>query len=207
MIKINLLPKIRKEEIKWRRINQFVIFYGIIMLMIFGIFTVFLLAVQIYLHTESAFLDQKIQEKQKSAKARELEILETKSKVFNEEVSSLDKIQIEHIYFSQILEECAEIIPKGVHLSVFDVQKVVEVSEKLKDKNSKNTGLKPKENLYKVNIIGKAKTREDILDFRDALEDSEYFQNPNLPLANLTKRHDVEFAIITYLKDDALRKY
>lgn len=192
MIKINLLPQGRKEEIKWHQASRLVIFYGIIILMAAGIFISLLFAVQIFLQRELSSLDGKIQLKQKSIRTQELKDLEIQIKAFNGEILKLNKIQAEHIYYSEFLENFTKIIPKDIQLFVLDIQRA--------DKNSK-------ENLYKVSMIGKAKTREDLLAFKKALEKTDDFQDLYLPLSSLTKRYDVDFTFNMFLKQEALRKY
>ncbi len=192
MIKINLLPQARKEEIKWHQASRLVIFYSIIILMAVGIFISSLFVVQIFLQRELSSLDEEIQLRQKSIRTQELKALEVQIKTFNKEILRLNKIQAGHTYYSKFLEKFTEIIPKDVQLFVLDIQKA--------DENSK-------ENLYKINIVGKAKTREDLLAFKKALEKSDDFQNLHLPLSSLTKRYDIDFTLNVFLKEEALRKY
>jgi len=57
------------------------------------------------------------------------------------------------------------------------------------DDNSQNGSLPGK----KISIQGTAPSRETLLSFRQALEDSTNFKNVNLPISNFVKGHDIQF--------------
>lgn len=192
MIRINLLPPVQKEEIKWYWVSHHVFFYITVFLTIIGIFITLLFTIQIFLQTELNSLDQKIQSRQKSARSQELKALENQIKALNENVLRLDKIQNEHVYYSYFLENYSQLIPKDIQIFDLDIQKNKESSQ---------------EDLYKINMNGKAKTREILLSFKENLEKSENFKDLYLPLSNLTKRYDVDFSLSVFLKAEALRKY
>jgi len=58
---------------------------------------------------------------------------------------------------------------------------------------------------YSVLLTGKAKSRDDLITFKENLEKEECFSNVNLPLSNLVAQKDVEFQIDFSIKKECLR--
>ena len=57
----------------------------------------------------------------------------------------------------------------------------------------------------KVVIEGRAATREILLSFKDALKNSAYFQNLNIPLSNFLKQNNIDFSLTFELKQQQLK--
>lgn len=113
---------------------------------------------------------------------QELAKYEDKFKQTNEDVEILDKIQNSNLIWTNFLTELSLIMPEGIFLS---------------DLSSKN---------YQVFLAGKARSRENLLNFKANLEQSTCFSNINIPLSNLVVKQDVDFQMDIEVKKECLNR-
>lgn len=94
-------------------------------------------------------------------------------KNINQEVSEIEKIQQESVYWSYLLEYFREAAGPELRLTKYQFD-----------------AAKPD-----IVIGGWADTRESLLDFKSELEESEWFSEVNLPIKNLLLKSDINFDI------------
>ncbi|HPX94066.1 MAG TPA: PilN domain-containing protein [Candidatus Moranbacteria bacterium] len=180
-IYLDLLPEQRKQELKRKKIYRKILHEEILFSLPVIVFVIILanvyyvLAIQRNMHA-TAYLTEQAQDKYK-----QLEEYETKFKEINTVSRALVNIQSGHLYWTNLLNELSAITPDGVYII---------------DLSTKN---------YSVFLMGKAKTRDILIDFKNQLEKSECFEKVDVPLSNLVVKENVDFQIDLTLKDDCLK--
>ena len=106
---------------------------------------------------------------------------EDQFKKTNDSVQALLKIQNGHLHWTGVFKKFSNITPSGVYLSEF---------------STKN---------YQAFISGKAQSRESLLKFKSALDESDCFSSVNMPLSNLVVKNDVDFQIDLVIKESCLK--
>lgn len=113
---------------------------------------------------------------------QQLGIYQEKFKQTNDLSQVLNKIQSGHLHWTNLFQNLSEITPDSIQLSNI---------------STKN---------YMVFMVGKAKTRDDLLSFKNKLEESSCFQNINVPLSNLVVKENVDFQIDLAITTDCLKE-
>ena len=181
-ISIDLLPEQRKQEIKRRKMfhtilrGEFLFFLPILIFIGVLLSTYYTIILQKN-SSSSAHMSQQSQDEY-----QKLDQYEKKFKEINEKDSLLAKIQSGHIHWKNLLVEFSNITPESVYLN-----------------NISN-------NDYKVFLAGKARSRDDLITFKDRLESSPCFQDVNVPLSNLVVKNDIDFQIDLVLKEECLKQ-
>lgn len=97
----------------------------------------------------------------------------TKVKEVNEQIIEARDIQNNFVYWSNVLNNLSQIAKEGISFSQVTVDK--------------------KSNSFI--IMGKADTRDKLLDFKSDLENLSYVETVDLPINNLLKKDDISFTI------------
>lgn len=139
------------------------------------------LALNIYLTARINKLDDKINSYKQTKEMKEVNLLEKSAKGINDILLNINKISENQIYWPDALEEIVKNIPAGVQ--IFSLE-IVPVPAKTETLAASDAGFV---------IIGRARTRNDILALEKNLKASSDFKGIQSPLDNLLKRTDVEF--------------
>lgn len=180
-IYLDLLPKQKKAEIKRKKIfrvllhQEFLFLLPIILLIIILFNIYYLVSVQ---HSISIAANSAIESQDKY---QELSSYEEKFKQVNDASAILLKIQDKQLHWSKVLDKLSGGMPEGIVISGF---------------STKN---------YKIFLIGNAKNRDILLNFKSSLLSDECFENVNVPLSNLVVKEDVEFQVDFTIKKDCLK--
>ena len=196
MINFNLLPPEIKEELKWEKINRSFTIHSLIIIAMIVVFILLLLIIQLYSVMKLTDLERTIGLKKENIKVKEVKNLEDEIGSFNENLIILDKIQKNHLYFSQVISIFAENVPESIQVIRLNI------IQPEKDKKNKEEGKKN----YQVNISGKATKRDNLLIFKNALEGTSCFIKIYSPLSNLIKREDIDFRFTGDLNQEFLFK-
>lgn len=183
MILINFLPSEQKEKAKWHLINRFMLFYCSLSVAVVIIFIGILFVFSYFLTLYRDDSKMQIEKFEHSKLATEVSGLENKIKEKNKEIDAVSNLQKSKLYWSKVLEKIALSVPQGV--TIINITSTDEV---------------------KILMSGHAARREQLLEFKSNLEDSEYFSGVSLPFADLTKRTDLNFNFTLILKEDILKK-
>ncbi|MFA6524727.1 MAG: hypothetical protein WCT33_00475 [Patescibacteria group bacterium] len=92
---------------------------------------------------------------------------------FNTLISNVAGIQSEYAKWSYILLEAGESVNDGIILTSFDIQKA----------NSS------------FQFTGNANTRDSLLEFKNKLDASPYFENIESPISNLLSKENISFTL------------
>jgi len=179
MIKLNLAPPEKKEEIrKVDRLSQ--VFKWETEL--FGIFLVFIAMLvsidyilKITLESESPFTLANSNEQYK-----EIENYDVEAKEMNKTISQIDKIQKGQLNWYKFFEKINNQFSDSIEI------KKIETSD------------------YAVLLTGTAKSRDGLITFKDNMVKEDCFSDVNLPLSSLVSRENVEFQIDFKIKKECL---
>ncbi|HEX8974377.1 MAG TPA: PilN domain-containing protein [Patescibacteria group bacterium] len=181
-IYLDLLPQDRKIEIKHSRLfaevlREEILFLLPILLFIFMLASIFYM---VKIQHQSSVSTNNIQQSQD--KYQQLNTYQDKFKQVNDEVQALTKIQSGHLYWSHVFSQLSSNTPDGILIS--------------------NISTKD----FQVFVIGRAKTRDDLLDFKNKIASSSCFTNINVPLSDLVVKEDVDFQMDFTVSRDCLKK-
>jgi Tfp pilus assembly protein PilN len=181
-IYLDLLPPERKSEIKRAKLFRGILYEEFLFFIPILVF-IFILANTYYVLSRQRDLLVNEQNSNKlQGDYQKLNEYETKFNEVNARSQTLVKIQTNHLYWQQLFIELSGLLPEEVYL----------------------TDLSTKD--FAVFIVGKAKTRDDLLNFKSKLENSKCFENVNVPLSNLVVKEDVDFQIDFKIKENCLKK-
>ncbi len=164
MLNINILPQELKNSLKRIKLYKFI--QRISSLLFF--LTIILSAI--------IFLSRIILELQANATSNNLSIQKTQTssgelKDILTEVEQVKQIQADQVNWTKNLENIISSINPNISLSSMQLNK---------DSNE-------------LTLKGIAKTRQDLLDFKKLLEESQDFSNLNFPIKNLSDRENINF--------------
>ncbi|MFH0854519.1 MAG: PilN domain-containing protein [bacterium] len=168
MIIINLLSREKKEELKFRKIYLM----GKDFTSIIFIFTIL---IAIILSGANIILVNTFNDTESNSYFLGTNSLSFKTDLdnLNEQFNNIKDIQSNFIPYDNLLLEITNNIPKNISLSYL----------------SANT------NLNKIILKGNALERQDLLNLKRNLEESNIFKNVECPIANLIEKKDINFNI------------
>jgi Tfp pilus assembly protein PilN len=182
MIRLNLIPENKKEEIRQAYRFRMVLKWGVELSSILFVFALLLFSINYILLINLRMADQEINSiKSNNEKYKEMEKYDSEIREINSKVATIEKIAGGQLYWSKFLAKLNEkAIPE------------IEMTNIL----TKN---------YAIFLAGKAKNRDDLLKFKENLEKEECFTDVNLPLSNLVSRAEVDFQLDLNIKPECLK--
>lgn len=181
-IYLDLLPGEKKQEIRRKKLFRKILFEEFLFLLPILLFVAMLLNIYYVLIIQRDAMVAAHSLEQSQEKYQELSRYEEKFKQVNEYSQMLGKIQAGHLYWSNFFSQLSSITPDGIRIS---------------DISTKN---------YKIFLLGRASTRETLLDFKGRLESVECFKEINIPLSNLVVKDNVDFQMDLAINEDCLKK-
>lgn len=172
---INLIPIKEKKEIKKDFYYRFlIVFFAMLILLIF-ISLIAILPVYFVSYEKKISINKKL-EIQKNETMPEIDQkAQTAIKNLNARLDLLEKARQNKYVFSE------KVIKEIVHQKVSGI--------KINRIFYENNSLESK----KINIMGLAQNREQLLLFRKALENGPFFKEVDLPISNFVKGRDIQF--------------
>jgi Tfp pilus assembly protein PilN len=178
---IDLLPESRKKEIKDKRQFVMIVWQGVAFLFPALVFVSILVSIFAILGIERRSLEKIYSVEDSREEFRELEKYENAFDEANRRADLLEKIQKNHLRWSGVLTKIAQIMPESVYVS---------------DISTKD---------YSISVKGKARLREDLLNFEKAIGESDCFYGFNNPLSNLVSKEDVAFQVGFMVKEKCVK--
>ena len=206
MIKLNLLPPRKKEEIKWEKINRVLAINEAVAAIELAVFIVVLLLAQIYLSGELSRLNKLVVQKQQQTEIKEVEKLKSEVRVFNERLDLAGEIQNLRIGWTEILNELSLITPESIQITSLNIKRNLPDSSSKKKLENAGAGSENDEKKCRFNLSGYAKTREDLLKFEDNLKNSDYFTNLESDRSNYLEPRNINFFCEFDLLEEMLDK-
>lgn len=207
----NLLPPEARKELKWEKINRSFIMHSVVILAIVFTFISFLLIIQLYADIKLSAIEKAINLRKENVRIQEVKDIENEIKNFNGYLATIDKIQKNHLYFSQVISIFTESVPGAVQIKRLNIIQIDE-GKKNNAVQSKKTSVaitsskKTEEKKFQININGKAAKRDDLLFFKNALEKTSCFAKIYSPLSNLVERENIDFSFVGDLNKEFLFK-
>jgi hypothetical protein len=180
MLTLNLVSQELKQEIKSRHIYLLLKKMNFVLIIIAIIFAIILLAAKLLLQNNFT----KVVEQTTLVTSTSRGYVDKVRKI-NLQINSALKIQNEHIAWSYLLELLAKMSPDGITFSYIKINK------------EKQT----------IKIKGHANARDNLLIFKNGLEDSEIFTNIESPIENILKKENINFELNMKLNLNALSNF
>lgn len=181
MIVLNLLPPIEKRLLKFDYFRRAVIFYGILILFLLGIFTIFLFPSYLTLKLQADSLEKQISFEKATVESKRVQDFEARIGEINKNSGALLEFSQKAEILSPILESLAKVLPVGAYFTEISFRK--SPAERTAGQASSR----------KVALRGFAKTRADVLAIKYNLETGEYFTEIESPVLNYLKESDIDF--------------
>lgn len=181
-IYLDLLPQEKKDAIRRNKIFGLIVREEIFFLLPLIVFVIILFNIYYLLNLQHDSLLSSGANDSSRDQYQQLAKYEERFKSINTTVDVLSKIQSNHLYWTNALTSLSLTMPDGVYLS------------NLASKN------------YQLFLVGKARSRDDLLNLKTNLEQSSCFQNINVPLSNLVVKNDIDFQMDVEVKKECLNK-
>lgn len=170
MITLNIIPDELKNEI---RLNEHYLFYKKIMgslLLMTILFSIALFSAKIILAAQQSDTDQ-----QNTIVTKNTENYSKQINEINIQIKEIKNIQKNDVNWTDFFLRLGDFVGNEIKITRLYANK--------------------SDNMLKIN--GLAKTRDDLLALKSALEKSGYFSNINLPISSLLERDNINFEINT----------
>lgn len=180
-IKLNLIPKYKKEEIAKLGILKAILRWEMeLSFVLVGFFLLLFSLNQILQISVDAQLSE-IERHQDKEKYERINFLDGEFKKINSQVALDKSIQKDQLYWTRLFEKLSGAVPDEVSIS------------KMANRN------------YKVYLAGISNTREDLLKMKESFSQEGCFTDVNLPLSNLVSKDDVAFQIEFNIKEECIK--
>lgn len=180
MIKLNLIPSVKKEEIKKAYYVRLVLKWGFELLLIFVVFAGMLISINYILKITLNSNAQSALEKNND-QYKEIRKYDQEIQGINSQINEIEKIQKGQVHWFKFFERI-----NGQFSDKIEIKKIITSN-------------------YAVLLSGRANNRDNLIQFKDNLEKESCFSEINLPLSNLVEKENVEFQIDFKIKKDCLR--
>lgn len=188
MIVLNLLPPIEKKALKLDYARRAVIFYGILILFLLGVFVIFLFPSYLTLKLQLDSLEGQLNFEKVTVESRQVLGLEERVGEINKNIAALSEFSKKSAALSPLLESLAKVLPSGAYFTEVSFQK----SPAVQPGGPAEAG--------KITLRGFAKTRADVLAVKYNLETNEYLAEIESPVLNYLKESDINFVFFAKIK-------
>lgn len=178
---INLLPDQKKEEIREEKRFRVIIGEESSFLFPVVLLIAILFAIQLILGIQGEGIGRAFENNQSQEKYQELKKYEDKFQALNAKIALISKVQGQHLEWAGALVKLSQSVPEEIYI----------------------TGVATKD--YRLFLIGRAKTRDRLLEFQGMLNNSECFAGVNMPLSNLVSKDNVDFQMDFEIKKTCLK--
>lgn len=181
---INLLPDSEKEALQKQKFLSGFRKFMFFSFLSFILVTLALIGGRIYEEEALSNLDWQIEQQRKAISTEKDTALRKQIDKYNGYLTDYNQLSSLIPSWSPVLEEFANLVPSGIIITSFNG-------------NAKSG---------KIDIAGKADTRDQILDLHDRIANSKTFKSIDMPLENLQKPTKLDFHFTIYLADNVLVK-
>lgn len=200
MIVLNLLPPIEKKALKLDYARRAVIFYGILILFLLGVFVIFLFPSYLTLKLQLDSLEGQINFEKATVESRQVLGLEARLGEVNKNIVALSEFSKKSAALSPLLESLAKVLPSGAYFTEVSFQKSPAVQPGGPARTTDNVQPGGQAEAGKITLRGFAKTRADVLAIKYNLEIGEYFTEIESPVLNYLKESDINFVFFAKIK-------
>jgi len=176
---INLLPPTNKEELKKERTFHLVLILGALVVLFFVSISLLLLSIRIYVSGEIQIQEVLVELQREEDEGSPF----AKIRSLNNDIKGLDSFYQNQVVFSDIIVRISSAAPEQVHLTAFNYTP-----------SSGGSGRSATQTNARISLIGFAATTEDLLMFREKLEQDDMFGDFNFPSSNWNVENDINFS-------------
>lgn len=169
MLTLNLVSLEQKKEIKIRRIYSLVKNLNLILIVVTITIAIILLVAKMILQSKSNDIISQITLNIGGSTS----IYNKKVKEINNKIHFIEKIQNEFIPWSNLFKSLADITPADISFNYIKI-------------NSQDRTIK---------IKGRADYRSSLLNFKDKMSATSYFEDIEFPIKNILEKENVDFEI------------
>ncbi len=173
MINLNLLSPAKKLNLKKKKtflqVTRFVSYSLLTLIFAF----IFMKGTSFLINEEIASVTASIDTATRIPQTTEDTSLEAKITQYNNLVKSTNNKLAAYIKWSTIIEDFTKTVPSGIQLTYLGM-----------DKTNK-----------KIKLRGKANTRDDLVNFKNNLDDNKNYSNIDIPITNFLEKTDIDFTI------------
>lgn len=180
-IKLNLLSEVKKNEVRRKKRYLFIVWQEVVFIF-FVLFYGGILTGIYYMHDfHLQNLKSSISSSEQTHAFQEIQFAENIFQDVNQDIADTKRFQQEHTVWSNFFIALDKAIPKGILLNKIATA----------DRN--------------ISLGGTADTRESLLLFQDALNTSNCFRNPRVPLSDLFTQTNIDFQLDIEIKKECLK--
>lgn len=173
MITLNIVSPEQKKELDYKIISYYITKFLMLCLVItLLVGTIFLISKYILQKEFLKTTEQTIHAYLKTETFRNV------AKEINAKVNSLDTIQSGFVRWTKVINDINRLIPNGINMDRIDISREGRI----------------------INLSGRAKTRESLLELKKNIENSTIFENTEFPLKSITEKADISFSVKAKLK-------
>jgi Tfp pilus assembly protein PilN len=172
---INLIPPKEKEKILMERINKVVIIHWFLIFFFILCFILVLFSVKIYFKSQALAQNSMVLNAKNNQETQKIIQFKEKMQTANDEIKEQNNFQKNKIYFSNIIEKIAGILPGNIKLN--------NISAVLDDKK-----------IIKVSVSGFAQSREDLVALKDKLSQESAISEIKFPTSNWVEANNINFS-------------
>jgi len=179
-IKLNLVPPLRKEEIKKSYLLRMIVKWQVEVLLIFILFLAILWHISYVLKVEAISNLKQIEMARQSFSYKDMQDYKEKIKNANVQIADIKKIQKGQLYWSELMGKLNEMIFSGIEID----------SLSTKD--------------YEIFLTGVADSRDNLANFKEKLTQESCFKEVDFPLANLMNKENLAFQMQFTIKKECI---
>lgn len=179
---VNLLPPAEQRELRTAATHAQVISFGGWLVVSLLVLSLFLFLGRIFLEIETQTVSEQVAAEREGLEKYNVKEFRAEVVAFNKNLSNFQVLVEENHNWSQVFLEIGRILPSQVTLDGITID---------------GTDLK-------VELNGRAASREAVLQLRQNLLQSDFFQRVNFPLDNLENPADLEWSYRFYIRPQAL---
>lgn len=177
MLKLNLLSSKQKEELEWEKNRRLAVFSAGVLFILLTFFALLLYSGIFYINIQLEPIETEIEVESAREETQAAKDLEKNIQVFIRRLSSLHEIQENGDDYALLLRELALLPPDDVVVGTITV--------------TETTG--KESSVGAVRIAGHAETRNQVIEFEDAIKQNAHFGNLDSPFSNKNKERDIDF--------------
>ena len=180
-IKLNLIPKNRKEKIVEKNRISTIIRIETFFVMVLAIFLAMLLLFNYVLNLNLNSTIKNEEKNGKSEKYEQLKDYDTKFSQINRKLRDIINIKSDQLYWSRLFLKLNDAIFPGIEI------KAINTSD------------------YSISLVGISDTRDNLILFKEKLSSEKCFLNINLPLEDLVEKNNISFKIDLSIDENCLK--
>lgn len=179
---LNLLSEEKKNKIKNDRRFKLIVWQEMILVFLVVFFALMLASTNFVLKVELDGMEAVAKLEKEQGNYRELQGQEDAFQKVNAKLAVLGRLEKFNLHWTDVLSALDAVTIEGILVTELATDNL------------------------QMTLIGKAKTRDNLLKFKENIENSECFADAKIPLSDLVKKEDVEFQVDFLIEEKCIRR-